>query len=180
MQIPPNFRLLYPKDAIQQRVGVLAASVTQWLNGGSNDPQSLALCVLRGGSHFFSDLVREIPVTCEPGFCRAISYGTSSNTQLEAGIKLDIYDVDVAKRRILVIDEICDTGKTLERIVDELLSRGAQEVRTAVMIYRDHPASTFHPDWAAFTTNSSAWFVGYGMADRERYSNLPEIYEILR
>ena len=80
-QIPENFKLIYSKEDIAYSVYKMAGEMRHWVKDThKNDGQQvLAICVLRGGVFFFSDLLKEIPYTVEPSFCRAMSYSSENN-----------------------------------------------------------------------------------------------------
>ena len=78
--------------------------------------------------------------------------------------------------KVVIVDDICDTGSTLARLVRVLNDLGAREVKTAVLIHRVMKDPKFTPDWAAFKYEGPEWFVGYGMDDRNHYRNLQNVY----
>jgi hypoxanthine-guanine phosphoribosyltransferase len=92
--------------------------------------QALALCVLRGGVFFFSDLLIACPVTVEPAFCRCRSYEANVDGVAAATVEVGLEDpaAPCAGRHVLVVDDICDSGRTLAlaRHLEEL---GAAEDR---------------------------------------------------
>jgi hypoxanthine-guanine phosphoribosyltransferase len=79
---------------------------------------------------------------------------------------------------VLVIDDICESGKTLSRLTNVFRELGALEVRSAVLIHRAVEGATFIPTWKAFDYLSTEWFVGYGLGDKEHNANLPDVYNI--
>ena len=139
--------------------------------------QVLAICVLRGGVFFFADLLKEIPYTVEPSFCRAMSYSSKDNSQ-DSEFRLVIEPADMNGRNVLLIDDICDSGKTLKNLHEYALQNGAKEVRTAVLIHRNHDDSVYKPQYIGFEYDGPEWFAGYGMEDKNHNSNFPEVYII--
>ena len=180
LNLPSTYQLVYNKELIAKRVAALGTSISEWADKNSNEKeQLLCVCVLRGGSLFYSDLIREISTSVEIGFCRTWSYTTENNQVADNAIRVAVEDISAHGRRVLVVDDICDSGKTLNKLRNVFLELGAAEVRAAVLIHRLVDTSVFTPDWKAFEYNGSEWFVGYGMADQERYFNLPDVYSIL-
>jgi hypoxanthine phosphoribosyltransferase len=84
----------------------------------------------------------------------------------------------VKGRVVLVIDDICDSGGTLQELERYLIAAGAREVRTVVLIRRLLDRPTFVPCWVGFEFTGLEWFVGYGMEDGNRWRNLPAVYTI--
>lgn len=149
-----------------------------WCQQVSVREDVLVIPVMRGGIYFFADLTRAIDLSIEvaPGRARAYDDGKNASARKELSINLD--GVSVAGRNVLLVDDICDSGRTLEKLVAYLYSQGADSVKSAVLIHRKTPDNVFTPDWIGFTYSGPEWFVGYGMDDKGRFSNLPEIFTI--
>ena len=86
--------------------------------------------------------------------------------------------VAVEGRSVLLVDDVCDSGRTSAELTQRFIKLGAREVRSAVLIKRILPHETFNPDWIGFEYNGPEWFVGYGMDDCDRWRNLGSIYII--
>ena len=86
-------------------------------------------------------------------------------------------DVVAEGRAILMIDDICDSGSTLAKLEHVFLDLGASVVNSVVLIHRLCAAPKFKPTWSGFEYQGDAWFVGYGMEDKNKYANLPAIYK---
>ena len=157
----------------------LGSEVNAWLDGieFSENEQLLSVCVLRGGAFFFADLLRELCLSVEPFFCRARSYSSETNTQ-SSGVNIEIESVDLSGRVVLIVDDICDSGRTLAAITESFKERGAKDVRSVSLLYRASEQSVFKPDWHGFEYVGDEWFVGYGMEDKNTHSNLPGVYLI--
>lgn len=180
-EIPANFELTYSPTEIARRLTALGAEIAPWAAEAEQRTrqQVLAVCILRGGAFFFTDLLRAIPVSIEPTFCRTWSYSSATNEQVAHSVRVSVDDVVAEGRAILMVDDICDTGSTLAKLENVFLDLGASEVRSTVLIRRLIPEAKFQPTWSAFSYEGPEWFVGYGMEDRNRYSNLPAVYKIL-
>lgn len=178
--IPANYKLIYSRQQINSRIQEMGREMTSWAESSSTAGSDvIVMPVLRGGIFFFADLVRAMPCTLEMAPGRIRSYNSESNTQVDIEqMEINIDSVDVADRKVLLVDDICDSGRTMKILKQHLLERGAAEVRSAVLIKRIHEASVFDPDWVGFAYEGAEWFVGYGMEDRNRWMNLPEVYII--
>lgn len=176
--VPSHYTLTYRAEEIQKQVTRIAGEVSEWCAGCDDGSDVLAIPVLRGGIYFFADLTRGISCSVQvaPGRARAYEEGVNAKARSELYINLD--GVAVAGRSVLLVDDICDSGRTLEKLVAYLIAQGAEDVKAAVLIHRQTEASTFTPDWSGFGFKGNDWFVGYGMDDRGRFSNLSQIYTI--
>lgn len=179
-EIPGHYQPQFSSEEIAQKVQEVATRVTPWLEeahekGGCSP---LALCILRGGALFFADLVRAVPISLELAFCRCRTYSSLTNTLSSETIRVDIDSHLLKDRYVLLVDDICDTGRTLAYLKQLAFDQGAIDVHTSVFIYRRHPESHFAPDSYAAAFENEDWFVGYGMEDKNRYMNLGSIYTI--
>jgi hypoxanthine phosphoribosyltransferase len=178
--IPGNFVETFSADDIRQRVQELGNEMHAWCKRVWEESHTdvLALPVLRGGLFFFGDLVRALGFSVEVAPIRTQSYEPEKNGVQSASVTIHADDLAVKGRVVLVVDDICDSGRTLEALEKELLARGAREVRTVTLIRRLLDTPTFVPCWVGFNFRGPEWFVGYGMDDGERWRNLPGVYVI--
>jgi hypoxanthine phosphoribosyltransferase len=177
-ELPENYREIYTADQVQDAVRAMAGTLAPWAEHvhRSTGEQPLALCVLRGAFLFFADLLKTIPRSIQPAFVRCQSYSTAEILRPEDSVRLNLDDLEAVGRHILLVDDICDTGRTLSVIKNRLLALGAAEVLTATLIHRVHPGSSFTPDYACFHYQGAEWFAGYGMDDRHWRMNYPSVY----
>jgi hypoxanthine phosphoribosyltransferase len=130
--------------------------------------------VLKGSVVFVADLVRNIPAKLEMAFVGASSYGAGTTS---GDLKLNFFPMDeeIRGRRILLVDDILDTGRTMSRLKKEMLERGAADVKTCVFL--DKPsrrAVEMEADYACFEVED-LFVVGYGLDYAGRYRNLPYV-----
>lgn len=180
MNIPNNFKLTFSKAQIDQQVVKLGKEISTWADQVWADSHTdiLAISILRGGIFFFADLVREIKASIEIAAIKSSSYESSVNQVQKREIKINTLDLAFKGRRVLIIDDLCDSGRTLLNLKEHLLKEGALEVRSAVLIKRKVEKEIFNPDWIGFHYAGPEWFVGYGMEDCNRWMNLPDVYII--
>jgi len=180
IKLPSEFQLTYSADAIAARIKELSIEITVWIKDAEKRTGMpvAAVCVLRGAVFFFTDLLRAFPVSVEPFFCRTRAYSDDSQ-QLDE-VEVDVDDLDVTGRAILLVDEICDTGATLRKLQEVFILNGAKEIHAAVAIQRKIDDSKYVPRWAAFIHDGPEWFVGYGMDSENRFRNLPAMYRIVK
>jgi hypoxanthine phosphoribosyltransferase len=130
------------------------------------------VAVLNGSVVFVADLIRRLPIPLRLAFLWAESYrqGTSPGALSFGGVGTAS---EIQGRRVLLVDDILDSGRTLFALRGELLRRGARDVRTCVFL--DKPARravALEADYACFRI-ADEFVVGYGLDHAGRYRNLP-------
>jgi hypoxanthine phosphoribosyltransferase len=179
-QIPENFDQVYSAESIKERVHQLGELITPWARSvfSQSGKDVMAIPILRGGLFFFSDLVRVIEASVEIAPVQTWAYEIGKNDQKRGGVRI-ASDHQVSGKCVLLVDDICDSGRTLSALSQFMLAQGAAQVKSVVLIRRDLPeAEGFIPDWVGFSFSGREWFVGYGMEDKERWRNLPSVYII--
>ncbi len=181
-RIPANFSPVFSEKEIANRIKVLGQEISGWCEGVWKDSHTdvLVLPVLRGGVFFFADLVRQLTTSVEVDPIRTAAYETGVNGVQKDAVSVYAEELAVKGRVVLVVDDVCDSGRTLEALEKTLLEKGAREVRTVVLIRRLLDAPSFVPCWVGFQYKGPEWFVGYGMDDNQRWRNLPGVYVIKR
>ena len=132
------------------------------------------ICIFKGALVFFTDLIREIDLPLEIEFMAISSYGASTKSSGEVRMLKDL-DRSVLDRDVLVVEDIVDTGTTLNYLKNLLLHRGAKSLNLVSLL--DKPARRRTPlevDYSCFVI-PDAFVVGYGLDYNEKYRNLPDI-----
>ena len=166
----PNIEVLITTEEIQKRIAELGADIARDYAGKN----PLMIGVLKGACTFLSDLMRaaDIPLSIE--FMAISSYGTAMRTSGEVRILKDL-DVAIEGRHILVVEDIVDTGLTLNYLLANLKSRGASTVKLAALLDKFERREKEVPiDYLGFKIPDK-FVVGYGLDFAERYRNLPYI-----
>lgn len=181
-RIPEQFSEVYPAATIQERIASMASEIGEWCQGVWLDSHTdvLVLPVLRGGIFFFADLAKRIDTSIEIAPIRAQSYESGKNGVPKGEVSIELGKLAVKGRVVLIVDDVCDSGKTLEALEKQLLEMGAREVRSVVLVRRLLDTPSFVPCWVGFQYEGPEWFVGFGMDDNERWRNLPSIYVVKR
>jgi hypoxanthine phosphoribosyltransferase len=163
-------RILLGEAELRAGVERVAAEVARVYR----DDEPLVVAVLDGSVVFVADLIRRLPIPLRLAFVSAKSYGTGT-----AGGPLALSglpgEADVRGRRVLVVDDILDSGRTLQTLARELAARGARDVRTCVLL--DKPARRAVPieaDHVGFRIED-VFVVGYGLDHTGRHRNLPHV-----
>jgi hypoxanthine phosphoribosyltransferase len=164
-------RILYTREVIDERVKELAAQV---MSVYREKPLTVAV-VLRGAFVFAADLVRHLGQPCEIVFVRASSYGDGQKPSGKTKVELPA-DVKWKGRHVLVVEDIIDTGRTMQALVAAVRRRGAASVR--VCSFLDKPSRRevkVDVEFTGFTVEGSPFLVGYGLDFAGRHRNLPFI-----
>jgi len=169
---PAAPRILYGRRRIAARVRRLAAAIDARYPG-----TPVTLCgVLTGGVIFAADLARSLRNDrVELSFVRASSYG--AGTRSSGRVQLDILDEGgIAGKDVVVVEDIFETGRTLEAVVKGLRVSGARSVATTVLLLKPGRRTVdLEPDWVGFTMEEDAFVAGYGLDAGHRWRNLPDI-----
>ncbi|NLF25028.1 MAG: hypothetical protein GX589_05140 [Deltaproteobacteria bacterium] len=180
MDLPKRYKLVYSAADIAAVVSAIGKEITTWAQEvyDKTGQDVLGIPVLRGGLFFFADLVRQVDWSVRIAPVKTWGYESSNNHMLSGGVKVNLVDIAARGRHVLLIDDLCDTGRTLEAVSGTLMAAGACEVRSAVLIKRILTDETYEPDYVGFRFEGAEWLVGYGMDDAERWRNLSSIYVI--
>jgi hypoxanthine phosphoribosyltransferase len=168
-----TFREMITEEAIQKRVEELAIRINKDLAG----KDVVFLGILNGAFLFAADLFRKIKMDARISFVKLASYeGTSSSGKVK---ELIGWNEDIRNKTILVIEDIVDSGNTLERIVDELVIRKVSDVRIAALLYKPGAYIKDIPiNYVGFEIPND-FVVGYGL-DYDGYGrNLPSVYTLV-
>lgn len=136
----------------------------------------LLVSILKGAFVFMADLCRAIDVPCEIGFMCAKSYYEGTVSSGVVKITMDLQQ-DISKYHVIIVEDIIDTGRTLNDIVALLKSRQPLSLRVITLL--DKPSRRivpFEADIALFTI-PDYFVIGYGLDCAEYYRNLPYIAE---
>ena len=173
LEIPSYFTLLYPAAQIQLSVADLAAQISADYAG-----RRLHLVgVLRGAAVFLSDLSRALTIPVSYDFIAVSSYDGSSSSGVVRLIK-DL-DESVESRNVLIVEDITDTGLTLNYIKGMLTSRKPASLATCALLDRPHQRKTeLKLDYCGFTLAEDKYVVGYGLDFEQQWRQLPDIYAI--
>ena len=170
--------ILYTEEEIAARVAELGAQISRDYEGKS----VVLVGVLNGAVVFLADLMRRISVPLSIDLVAISSYGSYSSTSGVVRIMKDL-DESVESQHVLIVEDIVDTGLTLNYLVDYMRSRNPASVKVVAMLSKPsrHKAKV-NIDYLGFTVPDE-FVVGYGLDFAHRYRNLrcigvlkPEIY----
>jgi hypoxanthine phosphoribosyltransferase len=165
--------ILFSRDEIQKRVKELASQISKDYAGR----ELIMIGVLRGAFIFMADLIREINIPCRVDFARLASYGAGSESSGKVVMTKDI-ETSIKGRDILIVEDIVDTGLTLQYLVGWLNERNPRSLKTCVFLdKRKRRKISFEAEYVGFTIEDG-FVVGYGLDFNEKYRFSPDIYII--
>lgn len=167
---------LISEEDIAVRVAELAAEI----DGDYAGTEELILVgVLKGSFIFLADLARRLTVTRRVEFIAVSSYGESEETEHRGAVRL-LMDVrhDIQDRDVLVVEDIVDSGRTLEYLMRVLAARGPRTLHACTLLRKpDRLEVDVTVSYLGFDI-PDVWVVGYGLDWAERYRTLPYIGRI--
>ena len=179
----PKSKIVYSSQQLQERIAELGAQITKDYDDGK---PLVCVCVLRGAVMFFADLMKRIDTDqVIYDFVTLSSYENSmvvgGNMQTTGKIKL-IADMreKVEGKHVLVVEDIVDSGNTVNYLREYFKNKNALDVRIACLL--DKPKARkvdIKVDYVAFTLDRAPYIIGYGLDDHQNYRNLDAIYEIV-
>ncbi len=162
--------ILFTADEIQARVAELGAEIAADFAGRT----PLVVGVLKGSAIFVADLVRSITGPVEMDFLAVSSYGEATQSSGMVKILKDL-DTDIEGRSIVLVEDIIDSGLTMQFLVELLSTRRPAELKTCSFLVRESaPVDGFALDYVGFRIPPS-FVIGYGLDVAQRYRNLPYI-----
>ena len=169
-----NFSEFLTEKEIQKRIEELAVEINRDLAG----KEVVFLGILNGAFLFAADLFRRIDFPARISFIKLASYqGTSSSGLIK---ELIGWNEDIKNKTIVVVEDIVDTGNTLERIVDELVIRKASDIKIAAMLYKPEAYTKKIPlDYIGFEIPND-FVVGYGLDYDGFGRNLTSVYTLIK
>lgn len=162
--------ILIDEDRIRERVRELGQQISHDYSGRS----PLFVCILRGAAVFYSDLIRSVDLSLKVDFIAVSSYGadtkTSGQVRIIKDLETSIQDVDV-----IVVEDIVDTGLTLDYLLRVLANRGPASLRVCSLLSKpQRRVVEVQVDYIGFEIEDK-FAVGYGLDFDQRYRNLPYI-----
>lgn len=163
-------RILISKEVLANNVKEMASRISRDYVG----KEVLLVGVLKGGFVFLADLAREITIPVELDFISVSSYGDSSKSSGVVRIIKDL-DTDITDKHVLIVEDIIDTGLTLNHLVELLTTRGPKSVKICAAL--DKPSRRkvdLKVDYKGIEIPDE-FVIGYGLDYAGRYRNLPDV-----
>ena len=164
-------KVLITEDQIRARIRELGEELTR--EYADKDP--IVVGVLKGVVIFYADMIRELKVPCQMDFMWISSYAGTSTTG-NMIVRKDV-SADVKGRHVLILEDIFDTGNSLDFVVKHLLSKEPASLKICTLLdkpERRKEGITLQCDWTGFVVPNE-FVVGYGLDFNEHYRNLPYV-----
>jgi len=166
------FKPFIGKDKIEKAIQKIADDINRDYRGKI----PLFLVILNGSFMVAADLLKKITLDCEVSFVKLASYSGTKST--ETVRELIGFDENVKGRDIIIIEDIIDSGLTMERVLHQLKNMGAKDVKISTLLFK--PAAfkkDYNIDYIGMEIPND-FIVGYGLDYNGRARNLPDIYKI--
>lgn len=162
--------VLISKEEIAKKAAEIGKQLSRYYEGHV----PVMICVLKGSSVFYADLVRSMDIPIRMDFIAASSYGRGTGSSGEVRLIKDL-DESIEGRHAVVVEDILDTGLTLHYLTDMLRSRKPASLKICALLDKpERRKVAIEADWRGFTIPNE-FVVGYGLDFAEQYRNLPDI-----
>jgi len=173
-QLPPELpQIIIDTDVIKQRIATLSDQIAK---DYANVDQLYMVGILKGAFIFLADLSRQLTLPHVVDFMALSSYGKHASSSGAVRIVMDLRE-SIEGKHVLIVEDILDTGHTLEYLMHTLGSRGPASLRTCVFLRKRPYKSTISLDYLGFEI-PDVWVVGYGLDYAELYRTLPFVAEL--
>ncbi len=163
-------KILYSKEQIAEVVARLGAELT----ADYHEKNPLVVGVLRGSAPFMMDLVRAMDCYLEIDFMDVSSYGDGMESSGNVRIVKDL-DTDVSGRHVLLVEDIVDSGRTLEKLLELFAARHVASVKVCTLLDKpERRVVDIKADYIGLEVPNE-FVVGYGLDYQQKYRNLPYI-----
>lgn len=174
MDIHPDLaRVLVSEEHIQERVTEIAMAIDR----DYEDVSSIYLIgILKGAFIFLADLARQLKTDHAVDFIAVSSYGKTATSSGEVRLVMDLRE-PIMDRHVIIIEDIVDSGRTLEYLLKILNGRRPASLKTCVLIRKERDSFDVPIDYLGFTI-PNVWVVGYGLDYADTHRTLPFIAEL--
>ena len=167
-----NYRVLISEETIQKRVKELAQEISR----DYKNKMPIVICMLKGAVYFFADITRNLTVPVNIEFARLSSYKNNTvggEMELVANVTANVENKDV-----LIIEDIVDSGKTLNYYVNLLKQKNPASIKICALLdKKERREVDIKADYVGFEA-PNAFVIGYGLDYAQKYRELPFIAEV--
>lgn len=165
-----HIRVLLPEEEVDARIQAMGEQISRDYEG----KQVHLICVLKGGSFFLCELAKRITVPVSLDFMAVSSYGSGTESKGVVKIVKDL-DEPIKDKDVLVVEDIVDSGRTLNYLLEMLRGRGPKSLRLCTLLDKpERRVVDVDVDYTGFQIPDE-FVVGYGLDYDQRYRNLPYI-----
>jgi hypoxanthine phosphoribosyltransferase len=160
--------VLITREQIREKTAELAREIS----GDYQGKNPLLVCILKGGLMFLADLIRRIDLPVEIDFMAVSSYGDATESSGVVRILMDL-ERNIQGRHVLIVEDIIDTGRTLNYIMQNLRTRGPASIKICTLLNKPARRELAIPLHYVGFEIPDKFVVGYGLDYGEIYRNLP-------
>ena len=168
--------LLYSKNEIDNAVGRIAYNIYMDFH---NKKDLVLIGVLKGSYVFLADLSRKLAPEHQIDFVSMSSYGENGDEQGDVKFLLDT-SLNIKGKNIILVEDIIDSGNTIEYLMNVFKSKGAKSVSICSLIAREGLKTKSAIRYRGFTVEKNKFVVGYGLDYKESYRQLSSIYCVVQ
>lgn len=162
--------VLLSEETIQNRIQELAREIQK----DYFEKNPLFICILRGGFIFTADLIKYIEIPLAVDFMAVSSYGSSTKSSGVVRILKDL-DIDIKGRHVLLIEDVIDTGLTVQYLLRNLRSREPASLEICSLLVKESKNMVINAKYKGFDIPRT-FVIGYGLDLDEKYRNLRGIH----
>jgi hypoxanthine phosphoribosyltransferase len=170
MRDPQIGEILVQPDDLKRKV----REIGQQISADYAERDLLLVCVLKGAVFFLADLMRHIDIPCEVDFMAVSSYGSETDSSGVVRILKDL-DRPIAGRDVLIIEDIVDSGLTLQYLLRNLGAREPNSLEVCALLTKPDRRKVELPTRYVGFEIPDKFAIGYGLDVAERYRNLPYV-----
>jgi hypoxanthine phosphoribosyltransferase len=159
---------LVEAEALQRRIRELAAEISR----DYSERDLLLVCVLKGAVFFTADLMRHLEIDVEIDFMAVASYGSATDSSGVVRILKDL-DAPIEGRNVLIVEDIVDSGLTLQYLLRSLGARGPASVEVCALLTKPERRKVELPVRYVGFEIANRFAIGYGLDHQERFRSLP-------
>ncbi|GAL10497.1 hypoxanthine-guanine phosphoribosyltransferase [Vibrio astriarenae] len=175
MNMKHKVEIMISEQEVQERIRTLGKEITQHYQGSED---LVLVGLLRGSFVFMADLARAIDLTHQVDFMTASSYGNSMESSRDVKILKDLDD-DIKGKDVLLVEDIIDTGNTLNKVKEILSLREPNSIRICTLLDKPSRREVDVPvDWIGFSIPDE-FVVGVGIDYAQKYRHLPYIGKVI-
>jgi hypoxanthine phosphoribosyltransferase len=161
----------------QEQIASIVQGLANQISKDYAGKELVLVCILKGAFMFLSDLIRHLRIPVQVDFVRLASYGSGMKTSGKIEVTKDI-EIPIEKKDVLIIEDIIDSGRTLQFLKDRLALSGPRSIKVCALLDKKARREVdMEADYLG-TEVDDIFIVGYGIDFNENYRHLPEIYYV--
>jgi len=161
----------------QEQIASIVQGLADQISKDYEGRELVVVCILKGAFVFLSDLIRHLRIPVQVDFVRLASYGSGMKTSGNIEITKDV-EIPLEKKDVLIIEDIIDTGRTLQFLKDRLTLSNPCSIKVCALLDKKARREVeIEADYLGADVDD-VFIVGYGIDFNEHYRHLPEIYYV--